>query len=380
MEEMETYRLSSKLRENDHEYLILTANDVPSRAVATTIFVDGVCTEETSWPYPSDIPQDQLLSLVKKAHGEKKRELELLLQAYHRVAEEGEPGPIFKLANALHAKQLDAEATSLLRLLLRIDPEHHQGYNLMGQVQLAMGKLDEAVLAATEAVRFRPEYADYRNNLAEAYLARGAVAEASAELEEAIGINLYYADAYVNLALVQTLQASQSRDRDLIDKTVARSRDLLDKAVLIQKEYGHYRDYDEGRRALENHDFSRALGLLNGVKEAIREARRRDTAALLAPLAFDPEAISEESIADHIVSLKEQLQKHPNYLDLQVELARSYLEQARLIWIKGIREFERARECHPSLEGVAVTLEAAETAREGLKNTLATIRRKDQRS
>jgi hypothetical protein len=77
---METYRLSSKLKEKDREYLIQTANDSNVGTVATVIYVDGVLTETVNCPHPADVQPQEVLSLVKMTHNEKKQEIETLLQ------------------------------------------------------------------------------------------------------------------------------------------------------------------------------------------------------------------------------------------------------------------------------------------------------------
>ncbi len=375
---METYRLSSKLRENEREYLIQTANDVPSGAVGTTVYVNGVRTEEMSCPHPEDIPQDQLLALVRQAHGEKKKELEALLQAYRTVSEQGDPGSMFRLAEALFSRRLYNDAAELLGRIVRVSPDHHQAFNQLGLALFALGRTDEAIRAASEAVACRPEFADYRNNLGEAYLAAGSVAEAAAEFGEAIAINMYYADAYFNLGLTHALEAAECREREQTKALVIRVRELVSKASLVQPAYSDHRNYAEGLTALENHDFGRALSLFRSVRESQRESRLRESASLHTRLAFDLEAGTEEAVATHISSLEAELQKHPNYLDLQTELARCYLQQARLAWHKGIAGFRKVAESHPSLDGVAQALEIAEPVNRSITEAVATIGKEAQ--
>jgi hypothetical protein len=112
---METYRLSSKLREKDREYLIQTANDNDLGSVATTIYVDGVLTETVNCPHPNEIKPQDVLSFVKVTHGEKKKEVETLLQTYARVLNSGDVESMSQLGTAFFFKGFYHEARELLK-------------------------------------------------------------------------------------------------------------------------------------------------------------------------------------------------------------------------------------------------------------------------
>ena len=124
---METYRLSSRLREGEREYLIQTSNDASQGSVATTVFVDGVQTEVVNCPHPTEITHDQMLSLVKLTHGEKKKELETLLKAYGQAVEKNDPELMFHLATAFFYRRFYNEAAELFGRVVSQTPDHHQG-------------------------------------------------------------------------------------------------------------------------------------------------------------------------------------------------------------------------------------------------------------
>ncbi|MBU0984346.1 MAG: hypothetical protein KKA42_10785, partial [candidate division Zixibacteria bacterium] len=97
---METYRISSRVKDNDREYLIQTTNDAGRAAVSTTVFIDGVQSECESCAHPGEINPQEILSLVKMAHGEKKKEIEKLLKAYHEAMDRGHPDQMYQLGTA----------------------------------------------------------------------------------------------------------------------------------------------------------------------------------------------------------------------------------------------------------------------------------------
>jgi tetratricopeptide (TPR) repeat protein len=370
---METYRLSSKLRENEREYLIQTTNDESQGAVATTIFVDGVRTDTYTCPYSDELSQGDLLVLVKQTHGDRKMELEDLLQACQKIGEQGDADAIFRLSTALYYRKLYREATDFLVGMTNLNTEHHQAYHLLAKTSLALGRTTEAVRAATDAVRLRPGYADYRNSLAEALLTAGAVAEAIAELEAAISINLYYGEAYFNLGLARTYEVSRTDDPQLRSEGGRRPAECFRKAQLIHPELGDQSDYRNGLDALANQDFAGALNLFKRVWESYREYRRREFVAANRRIMMPDDSLTGEALNEQIRSLRAQLANHPNYHDLQTELARCYFELAGKMWDHGIDECQRILEAHAGMTQVEEAMQQARNVRPVLIGTVAAI-------
>jgi len=370
---METYRLSSKLRENDREYLIQTANDPSQGAIATTVFVDGVRTDTYCCPHPDELSPNDLLSLVKQTHADRKAEMEGLLKACRTVGEQGEVEAMFRLATALYYRRLYREAADLLTIIVRVDSEHHQAHHVLAGAWLALGRTADAVRSATEAVRLRPGYADYRNSLAEALLAAGAAAEAITELEAAISINLYYGEAYMNLGLARTLEASRTNDSQVRNERGQRLADCFKKAQLIHPELGDQDDFRDGLRALADQDYAGALALFKHVRENFREHRRREFVSANRRILAPDDSLSNEALNEQIRLLRAQLASHPNYLDLQTELARCYFELAGRMWDQGIDECRRILDAHSGMTRVAEALSQAQETRPAFTGTVAII-------
>ncbi|MEW5796403.1 MAG: hypothetical protein AB1772_08565 [Candidatus Zixiibacteriota bacterium] len=373
---METFRLSSKLRENDREYLIQTANDIEQGTVSTTVFVDGVRADTFSYPHPNDVAADQLLALVKQTHGERKRDMENLLKAYQQVSMGSDPDAMYRLATTFYCRRLYREAAELLGRLNRVESGYHQAYNLLGMTRVALGESAEAVNSAAEAVRLRPGYADYRNNLGEALLSAGAAAEAITEFEAAIAINMYYGDAYFNLGLARTLEASYCNDPNLRRQLGSRIVDHFRKAALIQPELESQTQYREGLTALSNFDYSGALVALKRVRESRREAKRQEFVAANRRLMTPRDSWTTEAIVEQIRILQTQLSQHPNYIDLQTELVRCYFEQADLVWERGVEECRRILEAHPDASHMAEARDRAQMVRQSMAQIIAGIGRR----
>lgn len=369
---METYRMSSKLREQEREYLIQTANDVARGAIATTIYVDGSPAETIQCPHPQEIKPEEVLSLVKSTHYEKKQEVELLLQSYRRVLQDGHPLTMHQLAVMLYHKGFLFEALDLLHQATHLNPELHQSFNQLAMVELAMGRMKPAVAAAERAVAMRPNFADYRNNLGEALLGTGESLRAIAQFEQAVTVNLYYADAYFNMGLGWLHQAMSSPQPAVL---IARVADAMRKACLIYPEYSGQM-LDSAMAALKEHDLSRSYEIFISIREARREVRRHELAATFVHTNLVPEQLAERSLQERISVLTGQVARYPIYPDLQSELGQAYLETARLACERSIQHFRKASELNPSLTRNLSAMERAEDILDHLDSLLGKVSQK----
>ncbi len=370
---METFRLNSKLREKDREYLIQTSNDASGGSVSTTVYVDGMRTDTHSCPHPTESTPDQVLEMVKTSHDESKKELEGLLQAYQRAGIESDTDQMYVLANALFNKRLYFEVLDLLKGVISLRPGHHQALDLLGQTYLASGQAGAAVEAGVRAAELKPDYADYRGHLGEAYLSAGLADHAIAECQAAIGVNMYYSEAYFNLGLAHVLAASNAGDRHLVEQSISRAREYLTKASLVYAEYQSHRNYHEGVIALDNHDPGRALSLLRSVSEARKELKRQQFVVTNGRLLAHPDSWTIENIGEQIKSLRMELAKHPAYTDMQTELVHCYFEQAGMIWDQGLEVCQQVVEANPNQERVSDLLEAALDIRATMLETIKSM-------
>ncbi len=198
---MELYNLSSRIVENEKEFLIKTTNDTSQGVIQTSLFVNGELLDASVLPHADEIRDEEVLEIVKSTHSRKKSELEYLLNTFKDVAEQGNPDLMYNLGATLLYKKMYAESRQLLSTAVVLRPKFHQAYFSLSQAELALRNVDAALDAAGKAVELKPHFADYRNNLGELCLETNSCKRAVIELEEAIKLNVYYADAYFNMAL-----------------------------------------------------------------------------------------------------------------------------------------------------------------------------------
>lgn len=364
--------MNSRLVENNNEYLIKTTNDVEVGGVCSEVFVNGTLADSTKLPHPEHLGADELLAFVKATHGEKKKEVEELLQAYRQAIDSGQAELLYHLGLTFFYKRFYAEARELLSLAVRLNPGFHEAYNILSQAELALGNSDHAVVAARAAVELRPEYADYRNNLGEALMGDKAMAEAQEQFQKAIDINLYYSDAYFNYGLAALLQAMGEGQSQVLPNLVSRASDFFNKASLTCQDY-KTAVFEKGLTALKQQDLRHAFSLLKRVREEKKLQYGRRYAIYHMKHALHPQWITEQAIADRIKFLEDEICINPGYVDLHMELSRCYLEQARLIWKKGIDCYRKTMDLNPSLTRLTLSVEQAEETYDQIAETIKEI-------
>lgn len=369
---METYRLHSKVVENEKEFVIQTTNDVHSGTVASTVYINGDPAETLECPHPAEITPEEVLSLVKMTHDERKKEIELLLKAYIKVISEGNAELMHHLGCAFYYKRFFGEASELFRAAIMLRPEYHEARNFLGLTQLALGNDQEAIESFQTAVQRQPGYADYHNNLGLAYLKTRSCGKAVAEFERALRINLYYADAYYNLGRALIANAVTRESTDLFHDLVSRATDYFKKAQLINTDYGGM-NFDQGLERLKSSEFEHSLQLFDAAYEMVKERHRQGFATYYMKFVLYPEWVSEQVISDRIAFLEGEIAKNPTYVDLYADLAHCFLEVSRINWKKGIEQYRKTLQINPSLSHVRASLETAEDTLDELGRALSVI-------
>jgi len=369
---METFRINSKLKENDKEILIQTANNPSEGTISSSIYIDGVLTELFMLPHPIEEDPDRIMSLVKETHGIRREELEALLAAYRNAMSSSDAKLICKLGQALYYKRLFAEAKELLRSAVTLDPEFHAARQALAKVELELGNVKGAMEHASQAANQCPKYADYRNTLGEIFMMNGEFVKAVTEFQDAVKINLYYAEAYFNLGLAILKSVKGNPHEHSAPNLLGRSRDAFKKAAMVDAEYA-VSPFEQGIKALESTQLNKALEHFETVSKRVKEKQRSDQSNYFMRFVIMRDSAADESIEARIKYLEKEIAKNPSYVDLHAELAQCYLEQARKNWRKGIEQYRKTLELNPGFGSARRCLEEAERQHGELCNSLERI-------
>jgi len=372
---MEAYCLNSKLVDNNKEYTVKTTSNIQSGTVSSEVFVNGDLADTIKFPTPEHIDQDEIEAFIETTHQNKKKELELLLSAYHQTLDSKKPKMLYHLGLAFYYKRFYVEALDLFKRTIKCNPDFNNGYKYLSMTHLKLGNNRDALKTIEKAITLKPEYADYRNCLGEVFLANGKYEEALEEFKRATEINLYYGDAYFNLGLTYILIAQKLTDAEaseLINWTL----DYLKKALMTDPEY-NLELVDRGQKALENRNLIGAYDLFSQAKYENKERKRYKTSPLHMKYVIHPDLISEDIITDRISYLENELKYNPSYVDLYSELATCYLNQSILNWRKGIDLFNQALEIKPALTKFDDYAKEAKKASSVIEHVVNNITEKD---
>jgi tetratricopeptide (TPR) repeat protein len=371
---MENYRLKSKVSVNDKEYLVQTVNDASQMSVVSSLFVDGQILEVTRLPHPGEVSAEDVLTMVKTTHEEKKGELEHLLATYGKVVASGDADLMYHLGTAFYYKRMWDEAASLFENVLTAQRDHHQAANYLGLTLMAYGKHDRAVKVLAKAVELRPNFADYHNNYGEALMEAGFYRRAVEELEAALKENIYYADAYFNLGLAYIGNAVRREDFDMYTNLLDKTGDVFNRAVLIAPEY-KTAQFDEALEMLRRNDLPRAFTMFKAIRDSKRERSRQEFSSFYLRFLLYADRPNERAVGERIRYLQEEIRKNPSYVDLHHELALCYLQQSQFYWRRGIEQFRRTLEINPRLGKAKEGLDKATEFGTSLRDIVSDIAR-----
>ncbi len=369
---METYRLSSKLKNADREIVIQTSNDASVRAILSTVYVDGQAANVTRTRHPGEWSAEEILSMVKFRHNQKKEELESMLVAFQVVMDRGEPEAMYQLGTAFFYKKLFEEALTLFDSATTLSGTFDGAYNFMARTEMELERYDRAIRAARAAVEMKPAYADYRHTLGESLMLAGSYREAVAEFEEAVRINTYYGDAYFCLGLSLLLNSVYQKDISLFGAVVSRSSDYFKKAGIIDDQYeGEL--FAEGFKLLEEQDLESAYVLFRKVYDARKRDKFQDLSGYYMKYVHFYGEPTPESLDRRIEYLREEIQKHPDYADIYTELARLYLERTRYSCTLSIEHYRKALDVNPAMDNVERQLTAVQEGLASIDQLVAQV-------
>lgn len=106
------------------------------------------------------------------------------------------------LAIQYHQAGQLAEAESIYRQVLQVDPRHADALHYLGVISHQQENPETAVELISRAIQTAPDNASYHSNLGEAFRALGRFDEATAAYEKALAIDPAFAMAHNNLANV----------------------------------------------------------------------------------------------------------------------------------------------------------------------------------
>jgi len=105
-------------------------------------------------------------------------------------------------AQALHRDGHSAEAASVYRAVLSLDPRNWASSNALALIALQAGDLDEAIQRYGALIEWRPDFAEGHYKRGNAYNRLGHLPDALADYDQAVALDAGYANAFCNRGTV----------------------------------------------------------------------------------------------------------------------------------------------------------------------------------
>lgn len=186
------------------------------------------------------------------------------------------------------------ESIQQLNDLLREDPKHVEGHNLLGLAHWSVGRREEARAEFERALEINPYFSDARVNLGVVHSEEGRFAEADQEFQKALEDKTYPTPEkpLVNLAVNRIKQGQPARALEEAERAIrrnlnyTRAYDVFVQAVRGAEKAGAGPEY----RALLR-DMDRSLDFHVNIAEAFLKENevRRARAHLQRVVALDPD-------------------------------------------------------------------------------------------
>jgi tetratricopeptide (TPR) repeat protein len=363
---MDSYELRSEIVSSGAKYYIQSNLVSAQRAIVTSLFHEGNLLSKQSERYDASIGADELRTLVRRLHDERKGRITSLLEIREALKKTADSRAHLRLGEALFKQKLFKEAMAEVIRSIKLGSETSKAYSILGASLLAVGDYDKALKSFHKGLELSPEYPDLHNDLGETYMQLERCRDAAKCFERALELNKYYQLAFMNLALTLTLNVVLKQDYELSRDLRPRLKKILDMNVQLNPSL----DTDEFRAAVDALDKERydvVYEKLHAIKQEQSKVAQNDLSLeLYLILKFRSNELTEEEIDRSIDRLKMALETNPGYADLQNDLGLLYTAKCKIFIDKAHRSFNEALTINKNYRKAEKNLKLTANDRQGI--------------
>jgi tetratricopeptide (TPR) repeat protein len=363
---MDNFEFRSEIASSGAKYYIQSNLVQAQRTIVTSLFHEGQLLSKQSELYDPALDKDNLRSLVRRLHEERKSRVISLLEIRTTLRKTSDSRAHLRLGDAFYKQKLYNEAMAEVIRSIKLGLETSQAYSILGNCLLSVGDHDKALKSFNKGLELSPEYPDLHNDLGETYLALERCREAIVSFEKSLELNKYYQNAFLNLAVALSLNVKLKQDYELSRDLKPRIKKILEMSVQLQPAL----DTDNFRAAMAAADVEKYdvvyEKLLAVKKEDSRVAKSDLSLELYLILKFRSHELSEVEIDRSIERLKMELEANPGYADLQNDLGILYAAKCKIFIDKAHEAFHGAMSINSSYRRAEKNLKLTANDRQGI--------------
>ena len=363
---MVNYEFRSEIASGGTKYYIQSNLVQARRTIVTSLFHEGQLLSKQSELYDSALNKDDLRSLVRRLHEERKSRITSLLEIRTSLRKTSDSRAHLRLGEAFYKQKLYNEAMAEVIRSIKLGLETSQAYSILGNCLLSVGDHDKALKSFQKGLEISPEYPDLHNDLGQTYLELERCRDAITSFEKSLELNKYYQSAFLNLAMALSLNVKLKQDYELSLNLKPRIRKILEMNVQLRPML----DTDEFRAAMAAVDaeqYDVVYEKLLAIKQELSQVAESDLSLeLYLILKFRSHELTEEEIDRSIERLKMELEANPGFADLQNDLGILYATKCKVFIDKAHEAFHGAMSINKNYRRAEKNLKLTANDRQGI--------------
>jgi Flp pilus assembly protein TadD len=363
---MDSYELRSEIASAGAKYYIQSNLVSAQRSIVTSLFHEGDLLSKQNELYDPSLGKDDLRSLVRRLHDERKQRITSLLDIRETLKKTADGRAHLKLGEAFFKQKLFKEAMAEVIRSIKLGSETSKAYSILGACLLAVGDYDKALKSFNKGLELSPEYPDLHNDLGETYLRLERCRDAVSSFEKSIELNKYYQSAFMNLALALSLNVVLKQDYELSRDIKPRLKKILEMNLQLRPSLDND-DFRSAVDALDKERYNEVYEKLYAIGQEMAKVAEDDLSLeLYLILKFRSNELTEEEIDRSIERIKMELEANPGYADLQNDLGLLYTAKCKILIDKAHRSFNDALTINKNYRKAEKNLKLAANDRQGI--------------
>ncbi len=302
----------------------------------------------------SDQLENRIRKIVENMHQDTLAEIELMFAIAKKIKAMNHAPSHVKMGLLFVKNNLMQDAVNEFKTAIEINPQQIDAYNNLGLSHIKIKDYPEAVKVLERALKIQPGYADIHLNLGMAYYYEKQHYRGFEHIQKALRINPDYQIARYNHAIIYLDSIlSDTKDKQLPPASIRVERAIQQLQTLVDTGLSGVRAVlNKVKKALLVKDFTNAVKILDISSEKVFPDEMHSIIGINFYLRFmyGGKNLTNRSLKKFEQDLIESIEFNDEYADLWNNLGIVHLIQCRNLFLKALKEFNKALEINPKFE------------------------------